>query len=425
MNPSIWQSADKVWLDFQLATLSSQPNSPYGLLQDHLMVTGGGKILQIVPSTNDLRNDIHQTFSGEIVVGEGRLLTPGFIDCHTHLVFGGNRVSEWERRLLGESYQSIAASGGGILSTVAATRTSTEEELFESALERLKVLTGEGITTVEIKSGYGLDLDTERKMLRVARRLREAIPIDIEITFLGAHALPPEYAQRPDPYIDLVCQQMIPAVAEECSAVDVFCEKIAFDVNQSRRVLQSGLDHGLKIKIHAEQLSHLGGSVMAAELGALSVDHIEYLTEDDCRTIAELGKNAPLASAAARSTVATLLPGAFYFLRETQRPPVKALIENGIPIAVATDFNPGSSPLLSIRTAGNMACQFFGLTVEQVLRGVTLHAAQALGLDSLMGTLEIGKQADFAIWDVSSPAEIFYTLGGNPCHSVYKRGERI
>lgn len=416
-----WQQAEQWWTGFRLATLAPDQPAPYGLLEDHWMLTGQGKILAIEARCPRKEADLAARFTGEILRGNGRLLTPGLIDCHTHLVFGGNRVSEWERRLQGESYTSIAADGGGILSTVRATRAATEEELFEAAAERISSLISEGITTLEIKSGYGLDLETELKMLRVARRLAESFPVDIQTTLLAAHSLPPEYANRGEQYIDWVCRTMIPAATSLCTAVDVFCEKIAFSVEQSRRVLEAGRQAGLQLKIHAEQLSRMGGAVMAAELGALSIDHIEYLTPPDCEKIARLNGQRE-SSGQPPVTVATLLPGAFYYLKETQLPPIEALRDQQIPIAVATDFNPGSSPVLSLRTAGNLACQLFGLTPEESLRGVTLNAARALALETSRGSLEVGKRADFAVWKVDSPGEIFYTLGGNPCQAVYRGG---
>ena len=379
---------------------------PYGMLDDHWIGIADGKIAWIRPQGNQSPQDL----ATNVIVGNGRLLTPGLIDCHTHLVYGGNRADEWERRLGGESYQSIAAGGGGILSTVQATRSASEDELYASAVKRLNRLAQEGLTTIEIKSGYGLDLETELKMLRVARRLSSALPIDIETTLLAAHALPREFAGRADAYIDWVCEEMIPAARGLCSAADVFCETIAFNLSQSRRVLETAVRCGMKIKIHAEQLSHTGSAVMAAELGALSVDHVEYLTDADCQTLAQHG------------TVATLLPGAFYFLRETQSPPIRALVDNDVPMAIATDSNPGSSPFLSLLTVANLGCVLFGLTPEQVLAGVTRNAALALGLLGSRGTIEVGKNADFAVWDVKTPAEIMYAIGGNPCIGIFKNG---
>ena len=379
---------------------------PYGLLEDHWIGIADGKIHWIRPQDN--RNP--QDLAEQVVVGNGRLLTPGLIDCHTHVVYAGNRADEWERRLGGESYQSIAAGGGGILSTVVATRRASEDELYASAAKRLSRLAQEGLTTIEIKSGYGLDLESELKMLRVARRLSSALPIDIETTLLAAHAVPQEFSGRADSYVDLVCNEIIPAARALCSAVDVFCETIAFSLSQSRRVLESAARSGLKIKIHAEQLSHTGSAVMAAELGALSVDHVEYLTDADCKLLARHG------------TVATLVPGAYYFLRETQSPPIRALFANKVPVAIASDSNPGSSPFVSLLTIANLACVLFGLTPEQVLAGITRNAAMALGLLGSRGTIEVGKNADFAVWDVKTPAEIMYSVGGNPCVEVFKNG---
>ena len=348
----------------------------------------------------------------EVIEGNGNWLTPGLIDCHTHLVYGGNRAAEWEARLGGKSYEEIARGGGGILSSVRATRAASEDELFEQAARRLPFLLAEGVTTIEIKSGYGQDVATELKMLRAARRL-EMFGVRVETTLLGAHAVPPEFHGRADEYVELVCEEMIPAAAREklCSAVDAFCESIAFNVEQTKQVLRCGLDHGLKIKVHAEQLSNLGMAAEAAKMGALSADHLEYLSEADVKTMASTG------------TVATLLPGAFYCLCETQKPPVELLLKKQVPIAIATDSNPGSSPMLSLLTVGHLACNMFRLTPEQTLRGMTKHAAQALAVDSKVGTIEVGKQADFAIWEVDSPGEIFYQVGGNPCMATYQAGK--
>ncbi|WP_442885625.1 imidazolonepropionase [Amaricoccus sp.] len=336
----------------------------------------------------------------EIVARQG-VMTPGLIDCHTHVVYGGNRAAEFEARLEGADYKEIARRGGGILSTVRQTRAASEEELFAAALPRLRALMAEGVTTIEIKSGYGLDLETELKLLRVARRVAEELPIRVSPTLLGAHALPPEYAGRSDDYIALVCEEMIPAAAEArlADAVDVFCESIAFSVAQCERVFEAAARHGLAIKGHTEQLSNLGGSAMAARHGALSVDHIEYLDE------------AGVAAMAASGTVATLLPGAFYFLRETQRPPIALLRQYGVPMAVATDVNPGTSPLSSILLMMNMACTLFQLTPTEALRGITANAARALGLGERLGTIAPGMQADLCLWDVEQPAELAYAFG--------------
>ncbi|HEY6563934.1 MAG TPA: imidazolonepropionase, partial [Pirellulaceae bacterium] len=304
---------------------------------------------------------------GSIVVDGGdRLLTPGLIDCHTHIVYGGHRANEFRDRIAGASYESIARQGGGILSTVRSTRAADEEHLFESARRRLVTLIADGLTTVEIKSGYGLNLETELKMLRVARRLGESLPLDVRTTLLAAHAIPPEFADRPEEYVDQVCQDMIPACVGQADAVDVFCEAIAFSVDQSRRILESARQHGFATKIHAEQRTLLGGAAMAAGLGALSADHLEYLDEEGVQVLAQSG------------TIATLLPGAYYFLRETRCPPVDALRRHGVPIAIASDTNPGSSPLGSLQLVLNMACVLFGLTPSEALAGMTRHAAAAL-----------------------------------------------
>lgn len=395
---------DTIFVDFRVATMSDSSNA-YGALEDVAIGVRDGLIEWIEPAS------IIPKFDGDvrIIDGGNRWLTPGLIDCHTHLVYGGNRANEWEMRLGGVPYEEIARQGGGILSSVTATRAATEEELVASAAKRLSCLMSEGVTTVEIKSGYGLDLATELKMLRAAKHVAKQCEIHVETTLLGAHALPLEFKGRADDYLDVVCNEMIPAAAEEnlCTAVDAFCESIAFDVAQTKRVLQSALDAGLKIKVHAEQLSNMGMAAEAARMGALSADHLEYLSENDCKVLAEHG------------TVATLLPGAFYCLKETQRPPVQALIENNVPIAIATDSNPGSSPMLSLLLAGNMACILFGLTPELALAGMTRNAAKALGLLD-RGEIRVGARADFAVWDVDSPAEILYQIGGNPCEAVYR-----
>ncbi|MEX1057416.1 MAG: imidazolonepropionase [Natronospirillum sp.] len=351
------------------------------------------------------------------VVSEGAVITPGLIDCHTHLVYGGDRADEFAQRQEGASYADIAAAGGGILSTVKATRAATEDELFDSAKPRLQALINDGVTTVEIKSGYGLTVSEELKMLRVARRLGQALPVRVRTTLLGAHALPPEYRDQPDAYIDLVCEQMIPlAVAEQLvDAVDVFCEGIAFSVAQCERVFQAAHHHGLPVKAHAEQLSNLGGSALAARYQALSVDHVEWLDEADVQAIAAAG------------TVATLLPGAFFTLGETQVPPIELLRQYQVPMAVATDGNPGSSPLFQLTLMLNMACTLFRLTPLEALRGVTQHAAQALGVQAFTGALRTGMQADFCVWQLRSPLELANTVQSGRLHQrvldgvVYQR----
>ncbi|MEX2939866.1 imidazolonepropionase [Serratia fonticola] len=344
---------------------------------------------------------------------DGGIITPGLVDCHTHLVFGGNRSGEFEQRLNGVSYAEIAAQGGGIISTVKATRDAEEELLLEQALFRLRPLLAEGVTCVEIKSGYGLTLASELKMLRVARRLAKILPVEVKTTCLAAHALPPEYAGRSDDYIDLVCNTIIPeaAAAGLADAVDAFCEHLAFSPEQVERVFAAAELAGLPVKLHAEQLSALGGSALAARHHALSADHLEYATEQDAIAMAAAG------------TVAVLLPGAYYLLRETQCPPVELFRKHGVKMAIASDANPGTSPVLSLRLMINMACTLFRLTPEEALAGVTLHAAKALGLQETHGSLEVGKVADFVHWPLSHPAELAYWLGGQlPCKVIF-RGE--
>ncbi len=341
--------------------------------------------------------------AAEIIDCDGRWITPGLIDCHTHLVHAGNRAKEFEARLNGATYEEIARAGGGILSTVTATRAASEDELVASALPRLDQLIGEGVTTVEIKSGYGLTLDDELKMLRAARRLGEVRNVRVRTTLLAAHAVPPEYRGDADAYVDLVCREIIPASVGLADAVDAFCEGIGFTPVQTDRVLAAAVARGLPVKLHAEQLSNLNGAALAARHGALSADHLEHLDA------------AGIAAMAASGTVATLLPGAFYFTREERRPPVQALRDAGVPIAIATDCNPGTSPMASILLAMNMGATLFRLTVTECLRGVTVNAARALGIDG--GTLEPGKAADLAIWDITDPSELVYRIAANPLHA--------
>ncbi|WP_028025487.1 imidazolonepropionase [Enterovibrio calviensis] len=342
---------------------------------------------------------------------ENRLVTPGLIDAHTHLVFAGNRAKEFEQRLNGASYQDIARAGGGILSTVKATRESSLEHLIELAIPRAKALISDGVTSIEIKSGYGLTVADELKMLRAAKAISEHVDINITTTLLAAHTLPPEYQHSADAYIELVCNEMIPSVAAEslADAVDVFCETMAFTPAQMARVFESALKHGLNIKGHTEQLSNQGGSALAASMGALSVDHIEYLDEIGVKALAE------------HNTVATLLPGAFYFLRETQKPPIDLLRAHQVPMAVATDFNPGTSPFASLTLMMNMASTLFGLTPKETLYGATRHAAKAAGLHR-KGQIAVGFDADFSVWNLGSPAELSYQIGLSPLHSRYLKG---
>ena len=385
---------DRVLTNLKMVTM--QPEAGYQIIENGMIGIREGKIMFAGHADHE---DLHG--HPDVIDCHGALVTPGLIDCHTHLIFAGNRANEFEQRLNGVPYEEIAKAGGGILSTVKATRDASEDELYDLAVQRLNGLKQDGVTTVEIKSGYGLTLDDELKMLRVARRIGEMTDIKITTTLLAAHALPPEYNGRSDDYIDFVCQEIIPAAAKEklADAVDVFCEGIGFSTVQSQRVFTAAKAHGLNIKGHTEQLSNLGGSALAASMGATSVDHIEYLDEDG------------VAALAANNTVATLLPGAFYFLRETQYPPIKQLRQQKVPMAIATDFNPGTSPIASLRTMMNMGCTLFRLTPEECLRGVTCNAAQALGLQETRGQIALGMDADLAIWQVETPAELSYRLG--------------
>ena len=342
----------------------------------------------------------------------GAWLTPGLIDCHTHIVHGGNRSDEWEARLNGASYEDIARQGGGIMATVRATRALDIDALVAASLPRVKALLAEGVTTLEIKSGYGLALDAEERMLRAARRVGELLPIRVVTTFLGAHALPPEFAGRPDDYMSDVCDVMLPALAAQglVDGVDAFCERIGFTNAQTARVFDKAGVLGLPVKLHAEQLSDQGGAALVARHGGLSADHLEHLSEEGIAAMAQAG------------TVAVLLPGAYYYLRETTMPPIAALRAAGVPMAVATDCNPGTSPLTSLLLALNMACTLWRLTPQEALLGVTAHAARALGLQDEIGTLTVGKRADLALWNIARPADLAYAIGFNPCKAVIHGG---
>jgi imidazolonepropionase len=405
-------SWDQVWIDINIATMSPNIAEPYGAIKDAALAVQDGKIAWVGKRADLPKFDVLATPTYK---GKGGWLTPGLIDAHTHLVFAGNRANEFELRLQGASYEEIARSGGGIISTVKACREADEAELFELGRQRLNALAKEGVTTVEIKSGYGLDIETELKILRVARELGKHHHVDVKTTFLGAHAIPPEYKNDSNAYVDLVINEMLPRVIEENldDAVDVFCENIAFNLEQTERVLTAAKNAGLDIKLHAEQLSNLGGSAMAAKLGAKSVDHIEYLDEAGVKALSESG------------TCATLLPGAFYFLRETQMPPIELLRQYKVPMVVASDYNPGSSPMCSSLLMLNMACTLMRLTPEEALAGMTRNAAKALGIEAEVGVLEAGMNADFCLWNISTPAELAYTYGVSSCIDVVKNGRLV
>lgn len=396
-----------LWQHCHVATMAQ---GRYSIIEDAAIVTGGGRILWIGPRADWQVEGTEQT----VDLG-GTWVTPGLIDCHTHAVFGGNRSGEFEQRLQGVSYAEIAAQGGGIASTVRATRAASEDMLFASARQRVRALMRDGVTTLEIKSGYGLDLANERKMLRVARRLGDELGITVRATCLAAHALPPEYAERSDDFIAHICDDMLPALAAEglVDAVDAFCEHLAFSPVQVERLFIKAQQLGLPVKLHAEQLSSLHGSSLAARYQALSADHLEFMTEEDAVAMATAG------------TVAVLLPGAFYFLRETQVPPMEALRRHGVKIALASDLNPGTSPGLSLRLMLNMGCTLFRMTPEEALAGVTTHAAQALGMGSSHGTLEAGKAADFIAWQIERPADLAYWLGGDLPKRVVRGGHEL
>ena len=399
---------DTIWTDARLATMAvERPGAGLGVVEDGIVAALGGRILFA-----GARSEAPH-FEAQLAIDcEGRWITPGLIDCHTHIIHAGSRADEFRRRLEGETYEQIARSGGGILSTVRATRASTFDALVASALLRLDALIAEGVTTIEVKSGYGLDMETELQMLRVARHLAEERPITVSPSFLGAHALPPEYSADADKYVSLICEEMIPLVAAEglADAVDVYCESIGFTGAQTARIFAAATAHGLPVRVHAEQFSDMGGAALAARHRALSADHLEHLGPDGIAAMAQSG------------TVATLLPGAFYFTRETQMPPIQALREAGVPIALATDCNPGTSPLTSLLLVLNMGATLFRLTVEECLRGVTINAARALGMAAETGSLEAGKWCDLAVWEVEDLAELVYRIGFNPLHKRVRRG---
>ena len=398
---------DRIWHNARLATM--RENLPdLGVIEHSLIAARDGSIV-FAGARSDFPSDAD---AAERIDCAGRWVTPGLVDCHTHLVFGGNRAHEFELRLKGASYEEIARAGGGIVSTVAATRGASEAELVADALPRLDALIGEGTTTVEIKSGYGLNTETEMRQLSAARSLGRSRTVAIQTSFLGAHALPPEAGGDKDRYIDLVCREMLPAMARAglADAVDAFMEGIAFSRDQTVRVFQAAKAQGLPVKLHADQLSNLGGAALAAKFSALSADHLEHTDGAGVAAMAEAG------------TVAVLLPGAFYFIRETQKPPVELFRAHGVNMALATDCNPGSSPLTSLLLAMNMGATLFRMTVAECLAGVTREGARALGILGETGTLEPGKWCDLAIWDIDRPAELVYRIGFNPLHSRVWRG---
>ncbi len=421
INNSTLTSFDHIIINANLATFSEQygfdiysdnqeKSTPYGQLENAAIGIKDGKIAWI-GTHEQIKPHLTHYKSDQIKDVDGNWVTPGLIDCHTHIVYGGNRSNEFEARLQGASYQDIAAQGGGIVSTVSATRAANEEELFAQSEKRLLALIKEGVTSVEIKSGYGLDLETERKMLKVARALGDKHNIHVSTTYLAAHALPPEYKDRADDYIEQVCQ-WLPILHSEglVDAVDGFCENIAFTAEQIKRVFEVARSLGLPVKLHSEQLSNIGASALVAEYQGLSSDHLEHLVEDDIKKMA------------ASNTVAVLLPGAFYTLRDTKLPPIEALRKHQVPIAVSTDCNPGTSPLTSLLLAMNMGCTLFYLTPEEVLAGATVHAAQALGL-AKKGKIEVGYDADLALWDIARPADLAYQMGLNPIAGVMVQGK--
>ena len=399
-------TVDSVWKNCRLVTLA--PGRPgLGLIDKGLVAADGGKIVFAGPAA-DAPTGLD---AGHTVDCAGRWITPGLIDCHTHLVHGGDRAEEFELRLAGASYEELSRRGGGIASTVTATRTASEDQLVAQALPRLDALIAEGVTTIEIKSGYGLDRATESRQLRAARRLARERPIDVHKSFLGAHAMPPEAKGDTSAYIDTVCA-MLPPIASEglIDSVDAFCDNIGFSREETTRVFDTARKLGLPVRLHADQLANLHGAALAAKYGALSADHLERADE------------AGIAAMKASGTVAVLLPGAFYFIRETQLPPIEAIRRHGVPIAISTDCNPGSSPLTSLLLTMNMGATLFRLTVEECIAGTTREAAKALGMWDCKGSLEAGKDCDLAIWDIERPAELVYRIGFNPLRARVWRG---
>ncbi len=401
---------DCVLTNIHAATMAPAENNGLGIINNAAILIKDGKIAWIGPEAdlpkraNELSEYVHN--------GGGKWVTPGLIDCHTHLAYAGNRADEFEKRLEGATYEDIAKSGGGIMSTVRATRAATQEQIFELTLSRMRALFREGVTTVEIKSGYGLDLEAEAKLLEAATQLRDETALRVQRTFLGAHAVPAEYKGRQDEYIDFVCSMIKPLQEEDLiDAVDVFCDNIGFTPEQTEKVFRQAADLNLPVKIHAEQLSDQKGAALAARYKALSADHLEYIDEQGVKAMAEAGMTA------------VLLPGAFYYLREKQLPPIDLFRKHKVPMALATDHNPGTSPCLSLLLMLNMGCTLFLMTPEECLQGVTRHAAQALGFQKICGTLENGKVADMALWNISHPRDLCYNFGFNPCTAVIVGGD--
>lgn len=407
MNSILPHKIDTLFNNCSIATMQ---NGALSEIHNGALCVTGQKISWLGPSACLSEQDREK--AAKTIDCRQKWLLPGFVDCHTHLVWAGSRSSEFEMRLNGITYEEISDKGGGIFSTVRSVREASVDTLFDLASKRVETLLKEGVTTVEIKSGYGLDTDSELKMLAVIKQLGERLPVHVEATFLGAHALPPEFKSRSKEYIQFITQTLLPEVKKQgiASAVDAFCEKIAFSRDEAGLVLEKAKELGFNIKLHAEQLSDSGGAAMAAELGALSCDHLEYLSRSGARKMAE------------NNSAAVLLPGAFYYLKETQKPPMDIFRELGIPMAVSTDLNPGSSPVHSILTAMNMACLMFGMTCEEALLGATIKGARALGLDKAKGSLEIGKDADLVLWDIAGPADLCYPIGPAPADLIMTSG---
>ena len=408
INTSSWET---LWLNVNLVTMA-EANTDYGIVKNAALAISKGKIAWF-GQMNTLPD--YDPSAIECIDGEGQWLTPGLIDCHTHIVYGGNRSNEFEMRLQGKTYEEIANAGGGIVSTVTATRAASEDELLTAAIPRLKALHKEGVTTLEIKSGYGLNTCTEIKMLKVANALEQLFPVTIKKTFLGAHALPKEFVGNSQGYIDEVCNKMLPLVVKHhlVDAVDVFCENIGFTLDETKQVFEAAKRYNLPVKIHAEQLSNMKGAELASQYNALSADHLEYLDENGIIKMKEANMTA------------VLLPGAYYFLRETQLPPIALLRQHNVPIAIATDANPGSSPIHSIQLIVNMACTLFKMTPFEAIAGVTINAAKALGVEKSKGKIAIGYDADIACWDIEQPAQLAYQFGVNPLTRLMKDGKQV